>query len=148
MRKTQKVAIVGGTVATLMAGGIAYAAWTSEGSGTGTATAGSAVTLGVDGNDISGLYPTGTFAATVKVTNPNPYKVTLSSLDFTGATTTAAGCDASTVTVADLTGLSEELGANGGDHTFAVEVSMSNDATDECQGATFELNYTAHGASS
>ena len=64
------------------------------------------------------------------------------------ATTTAAGCDASTVTVADLTGLSEELGANGGDHTFAVEVSMSNDATDECQGATFELNYTAHGASS
>jgi len=148
MRKTQKIAIVGGTVGILMAGGIAYAAWTSEGSGTGTATAGSAVDLVVEGNSISDIYPTGTFPATVKVTNPNPYNVTISSLDFTSASTTASGCDASTVTVADLTGLSEVLTANGGDHTFAVQVSMSNDATDECQGAEFTLNYTAHGASS
>jgi hypothetical protein len=148
MRKTKKIAIVGGTVGVLMTAGVAYAAWTSEGSGTGTATAGTAVELVVAGNDITDIYPTGTFPATVTVTNPNPYKVTISGIDFTGATTTAAGCDADTVTVADLTGLSEELDANGGDHTFAVDVSMSNDATDECQGATFELSYTASGASS
>jgi len=148
MRKTQKIAIVGGTVGILMAGGVAYAAWTSEGSGTGTAKAGSAVALDVAGNDITDIYPTGSFPATVKVTNPNPYAVTLSSVDFTGASTTAVGCDASVVDVADLTGLSQVLDANGGDHTFAVTVTMSNDATDACQGATFELDYTAHGASS
>jgi hypothetical protein len=148
MRKTQKIAIVGGTVGILMAGGVAYAAWTAEGSGHGTAKGGTAITLGVEGNDISDIYPTGSFPATVKVTNPNPYAVTLSSVDFTGATTTAVGCDASTVDVADLTGLTQVLDANGGDHTFAVTVTMSNDATDECQGATFELAYTAHGASS
>ena len=148
MRKTQKTAVVGGTVAVLLAGGVAFAAWTSTGSGTGSATAGSAVELTVAGNEATGLYPTGTVAGTVTVTNPNPYAVTISSIDFTGATTEADGCEASTVTVADLSGLSEVLTASGGDHTFAVEVSMSNDATDECQGATFELNYTAHGQSS
>jgi hypothetical protein len=148
MRKIQKTAIVGGAVATLMAGGVAFAAWTSTGSGTGTAKGGTAVALQVQGNDISDIYPTGTFPATVKVTNPNPYDVTMSSLDFTSASTTAAGCDASTVTVGDLTDLSDVLTANGGDHTYAVQVSMSNDATDACQGATFTLSYTAHGASS
>lgn len=148
MRKTQKIAIVGGTVGVLMAGGIAFAAWTSTGSGFGTATAGTAVVLGVQGDDITGIYPTGTFDATVTVTNPNPYDVTIASLEFDGASTTAVGCDASTVTVDDLTGLSQVITSGGGTHVFDVEVSMSNDATDECQGAEFQLDYTASGASS
>jgi hypothetical protein len=151
MRKTQKIAIVGGTVAVLFAGGVAYAAWTSSGSGTGSATAGSAVDLNVSGDPVSSLYPTVDLPATVDITNPNPYNVTLSSLDFTGATVDLghSTCDPSTVTVADLTGLSDVVQANGANTiTKDVTVSMSNAATDACQGATFTLSYTAHGASS
>lgn len=150
MRKSQKIAVVGGTVATLVAGGVAFAAWTSTGSGTGTATAGSAVALTVAGNDVSGLYPTVSVPATVKVTNPNPYAVTLASLSFTGATADSAhsGCNASSVTVGTLSNLSDVVAANGGSVTKNVTVSMSNAANDACQGATFTLAYTAAGASS
>ena len=148
MRKSQKTAVVGGAVAALFVGGVAFAAWTSTGTGTGTATAGQAVNLVVEGNSIAGLYPTGEFPATVKVTNSNPYDVTLSGLDFTGATSDKPGCNASSVTVADLTGLSDVVAKNGGEVTKDVVVSMSNGANDDCQGAVFTLSYTANGASS
>ena len=148
MRKSQKSAVVIGSVVAITGAGIAFAAWTSTGTGTGSATAGEAVNLVVEGNDISGLYPTGTFPATVEITNPNPYDVTLSSLDFTGAEADKAGCDASRVTVVDLTGLSDVVVKDDGSVTKNVVVSMSNDAVDACQNAVFTLSYTASGASS
>lgn len=148
MRKSQKTAVVAGTIVAITGAGIAFAAWTSTGSGTGTATAGSAVNLVVEGDDITGLYPTGTFPATVTITNPNPYDVTLSGLAFTGATADKAACNAASVTVADLTGLSDVVAKNDGSVMKDVTVSMSNAAVDACQGAVFTLNYTASGASS
>jgi hypothetical protein len=151
MRRIQKISIVGGTVGVLMAGGIAYAAWTSEGQGTGSAIAGSATDLNVSSAEVSGLYPTVSIPAVVDITNPNPYDVTLSSLEFTGATADAghSTCNAGSVTVADLTALSDVVQKDSGNIVHKdVVVTMSNAATDACQGATFTLHYTANGASS
>jgi hypothetical protein len=149
MRRIQKISIVGGTVGVLMAGGIAYAAWTSEGTGTGAVEAGSAVNLAIAPAPISGLYPSNTVTQVVKVTNPNPYAVTLSDLTPNNATITSnhAGCFATSVTAATVADTSV-LAANGGHTDIPVTVSMDNTANDPCQGATFTISYTAHGQSS
>jgi hypothetical protein len=144
---TRRTAIVAATVAGLAVTGVAFAAWTSTGTGTATATAGHAQNLVVDGaDDVTGLFPTGSVTVPVTVTNPNPYKVKLSSLTFDSATTTKAGCDASVVT-APSQSPTNELAANNGSATIDVTVSMSNAAANECQGAAFTLNFTATGAS-
>jgi hypothetical protein len=144
---TRRTAIVTTVVAGLAVTGVAFAAWTSTGTGTGTATAGQSKSLVVEGANVTGLFPTGSVTVPVTVTNPNPYQVALSSLDFDSATTTAPGCDASVVTAPDKTGLSNVLAADTGKATLDFTVSMSNDASDACQGAAFTLTFNATGAS-
>jgi hypothetical protein len=144
---TRRTAIVTTIVAGLAVTGVAFAAWTSTGTGTATASAGNAKSLVVEGADVNGLFPTGSVTVPVTVTNPNDYKIALSSLEFTGASTTQAGCDASVVTAPSKSGLTDVLGANGGSATLDFTVSMSNAAADACQGASFTLGFTATGAS-
>ena len=146
MRKNLKRSmIVGGLVAGLMGAGVALAAWTSTGSGTATATAGSAKSLQVASTPATGLFPTGSVTVPVTVTNPNPYKVALSAVEFTGITTDKTGCSASTVTGTDLTGLSGAANviAPSGSVTKDVTVTMSNAAENACQGANFNLTLRA-----
>ena len=133
--------IVGGVVTGLMGAGIAFAAWTSTGSGSATATAGSAKSLQVATSPATGLYPTGSVTVPVTVTNPNPYKVALSSIEFTGISTDKTGCSAGAVTGTDLTGLSGAANviAPSGSVTKELTVSMSNAAENACQGASFNL---------
>lgn len=149
MRKTQKIAIVGGTVGVLMAGGIAFAAWTSTGSGTGTATAGTDSGIVVDGNDVSGLFPTGSKDITVTVTNSNPYAVDLDSLTADSVTVDAthgdAGCvvtDIVTADSGDYLASADRIAANGAFITRDLTVHMDADAADACKGATFTVSYT------
>jgi hypothetical protein len=153
MRKIQKTALVGGTVATLMVGGVAFAAWTSTGTGTGDVTAGEAVNLGVSGATIGDLFPSNDVTQTVTVTNPNPYPVTLSSIQYisTAVDSAHSGCNVSSVTAADTPDTSVVAAKTGGVDGSAdvdVVVSMDNTAYDACQGATFTITYTAHGQSS
>jgi hypothetical protein len=144
---TRRTAIVTAIVAGLAVTGVAFAAWTSTGTGTGTAAAGQSKNLVVEGASVTGLFPTGSVTVPVTVTNDNPYKVALTSLDFVGATASASGCDASVVTAPDQSGLTNVLSANGGKATLPFTVSMSNAAADACQGASFELTFNATGAS-
>ena len=137
--------IVGGTVAGLMGAGVAFAAWTSTGTGTATATAGSAKSLQVTTSPVTGLFPTGSVTVPVTVTNPNPYKVALSSLEFAGVTADKTGCSASAVTGVDLTGLTGAANviAPAGSLTKDLTVTMSNAAENACQGASFDLTVRA-----
>ena len=142
--------IVGGTVAGLMGAGVAFAAWTSTGTGTATATADSAKSLQVTTSPVTGLYPTGSVTVPVTVSNPNPYKVALSALEFTGVTTDKTGCSAGTVTGTDLSGLAGAANviAPSGSLTKNVTVTMSNAAENACQGASFNLTVRATADSS
>ena len=158
MRKTQKTAVVGGSLVALMAAGVAFAAWTSTGSGQGDATADYTTTdLVVTVGDVSGLYPTGEFNVPFTVTNNNDYNVTLASVTLDSvtvdATHGAAGCAASSV-VSAATGPSGSLvdtdvaatGTPTASRNFPI--TMLNSASEACKGATFTLTLTASGASS
>jgi hypothetical protein len=149
MRKIQKTAIVGGAVATLMAGGVAFAAWTSTGLGSGTVTASSVADITVDGNDVSGLFPTGTKDITVTVTNNNPYAVDLDSIVADSVTvdsaSATAGCVVTGVVTADSGNYSvsaDRIAANGAFIQRDLTVHMAANADDGCKGAIFTVNYT------
>jgi hypothetical protein len=131
----------------LMAGTVAFAAWTSNGTGVGTATAGTAKNLTIGVTNVAGLYPTGSFNVPFTVTNPNAYAVTLSEVQLQSVTVDKPGCTAGVVTGADLTD-TDVIPAGGTSASRNFSISMSNAAEDACQGAVFTLTLKALGASS
>ena len=142
MRTSKRGLVVGGAVAAVTGVGVAFAAWTSTGTGAGTATAATAKNLTVTAGSPTGLYPTGTVTMPVTVTNNNPYKVQLDTIDFVDATSSAPECTASAVTSAGGSYQNVFL-APGGSVSKDLTVSMSNNAEDACQGASFTLRYLA-----
>jgi hypothetical protein len=151
MRKTQKLAIVGGTVGVLMAGGVAFAAWTSTGSGDGSATAGSQTGLVVTGGTaVDSLYPTTSVTFPVTVSNKNPYAVQIRSLayDADDSSSNVSGCTVDDVDV-QLDDAVGDVIAAGSSSTptdsaaYTATVTMDADAAPECQGATFTFNFDA-----
>ena len=148
MRNLKRSSIIGTVLALLLGAGVAFAAWTSTGLGSGTATATDAKDLVVTASSPTGLYPTGNVTVSVTVANPNPYKVELESIEFLSATTTAVDCDPTVLSAVDLTDLGDVLPANSVTPVSNdVVVSMSNAATDECQDAEFTVNFRATGSS-
>jgi hypothetical protein len=151
MRKTKKIAVVGGTVGILMAGGVAFAAWTSTGNDTGSVAAGHQVDLGVEVGTATDLQPTLTRTITVKVTNNNKYPVAVDSVVFKSADSSVSGgdgigCSLDDIVVHPVTTSSDYLAPSGdaGDNTtYQADVEMIADASPDCQNATFNLNYAA-----
>lgn len=141
----------------LMAGGVAFAAWSSTARNPGRAGAVTAIDLTV--NAVSGtadLFP-GTTQGDVffTITNPNPYPVVFTAMEPGGAITNttagdAAACPPSHVTLASATGLSLTVAASSTSGTLTIPnvVSMALAAPDGCQGKTFEIPMTLTGASS
>lgn len=148
--------VVGGSLV-----GVAIAAWTTGGSGSGQASAGTAATLTISaGSPTSSLYPNGSADVAATISNPNPYKVHISSIAL-GAVTVDAGhssCNGSSSVTGG--GTAQTNGGNGWDVPaksggtngslnldLANAISMDNTANDACQGATFTVALTATGAS-
>jgi hypothetical protein len=149
------ILLIGGSVI-----GVAIAAWTSGGSGSGQATAGSATSMTISaGTPSSSLYPTASADVAASISNPNPYKVHVSSISLGTVSVDGghSGCNTSSVTVTspqDNGGAGWDVspksgGVNGSLNVdLANAISMSNAANDSCQGATFTVALTATGASS
>jgi hypothetical protein len=143
----------------LIAVGVAIAAWTTGGSGSGQASAGTAATMSISaGTPSSSLYPTASADVAAVISNPNPYKVHVSSIALGAISVDAghSGCNTASVSVTspqDNTGSGWDAPAKSGgiDGTVNVDmtnaISMSNAANDSCQGATFTVALTATGAS-
>jgi hypothetical protein len=148
--------LAGVVVAGLVAGGIAFAAWSSSPTGAGRSQARTAVDLTV--NAVTGaadLYP-GTTQGDVHFTlnNPNPYPVVFTSMAPAGPITNsvagdAAACPPAHVTLTGATGLSLTVAANSTSPTLTIPdvVSMALAAPDGCQGKSFEIPMTLTGAS-
>jgi hypothetical protein len=152
-RKRKAIVLVG-VVAAAVAAGVAYAAWTASGSGSGYAKAGSAqvlTTLDASAVTSASLYPGATGSMTLKVNNQNPYPVRITSVTGNGTITSdkGAACDASTgVTFTNQTGLALDVPASSNaTFTLAGAVSMSNASDNSCQGAVFTIPVTLSGAS-
>ncbi|MFM8999299.1 MAG: hypothetical protein ACKOKE_04425 [Actinomycetota bacterium] len=148
-RVLRAIGAIGIGTGALLALGIAYAAWTATGSGSGASEATTALALStVDATALTSaqLYPGGTGDLTVKIHNPNPFGVTVRSIQPNGAITSdrGAACTASTgLSFTGRTGLTEAIPANGTvTVTLAGAVSMDGSSDDTCQGATFTVPVT------
>ena len=134
--------------------GASYAAWTTNGTGTASAQAGTATPLTTSAAAVTTgvLYPNGP-AGDVKITvnNPNPYPVTITQIAGTGTVTATGGTGTCTVTGVSLTTQNGSFAVPAGDSatfTFAGAAAMSALSQDGCQGATFAIGVTLAGASS
>lgn len=146
-----------------LAGSIAFAAWTATGSGSGytkATTASALSTVDVSASTSAQLYPGGTSDVKIRISNPNPYPVLVTSVvgvaGPSGAITSdkGAACDASTgVSFTDQTGQSiaepAAVGAVPGtaNVTFTGAAAMDNTSDNTCQGAVFTIPVTLSGRS-
>jgi hypothetical protein len=154
MRIRKPLAAVAISVATVTAAGVAFAAWNADGSGTATVAGKTASRLQVSNAAITdALFPGGTSNLSVKVKNPNPYPVTVTSITndtsaaITVATLAGATCAASNVSFTNQT-VNVPIAVNAEVTITVPGVKMIGNAEDGCQGATFSFPVVAAGASS
>lgn len=148
---TASVAVVG----LLVVAAVGYAYWTSGGSGTGSATAGSTANLTVvQTTTLSAMYP-GDSPQTISGTfnNPNPGPAYVGTVTAAiGSVTKAGGAPAGTCNATDFTLASATMTVNAevpagsaqGAWTGAT-LQFNNKAgtnQDACKGATVGLTYT------
>ncbi|HEY3464763.1 MAG TPA: hypothetical protein VGL47_06495 [Amycolatopsis sp.] len=153
----RRVLVVTTVVGATLGGGIAVAAWTSSGSGTATAKAGTATapTTGtVDASAITTglLYPGALGTAKLLVNNPNPYPVVVTRVAAgTGAPTGSGGigpCTATGISWRDQTPQTPVAAGGNATITLPDAVAMASTVDDGCQGAVFSIPVTVTVASS
>ena len=134
-------------VAVLLTAALTFGSWavgSSAGNGYSKAVTAQNVTLSdASASTTAQLYPGGTGDLVIKVTNPNVFTVTVTSVTGAGTITSdkGAACNASTgVTFTNATGLSQAVPA-GQTVTFSVagKVAMSTASDNSCQGALFTV---------
>ena len=145
MRKISKrTAVVLGIAGVVVVTGVAYAAWTSTGAGSGSVTS-TTVQASVISSDSTGtpLYPGAAKTFTVKITNPNAYAVVVNTIS-TGSSDAVNGCAAGSVLSDAFSATSPNpvvlAGATG---TYTLTAHMIADPSNACQGQTFTLPLTA-----
>jgi hypothetical protein len=143
--------------------GLVYAAWTTNGTGSGYAKAGTAQalsTVDVSASTSATLYPGGPAGdVLIKISNPNPYPVTVTGVSLNGtngdiaADSGHSGCTTTGVSFTNQTGLSIGVPAKSGSTngeaqaTLTGAASMSNASLNACQGAVFTIPVTISGTS-
>ena len=143
MRKISKrAAIVLGAAGVVVVAGVAYAAWTSTGAGSGSVTATTAVNSVIQPGTGTGLYPGGSTSFTVTIDNPNDYPVKVDSISTgTSDAVPNSTCAANTVT-SDASPNAGTIAARGS-ATFTLQAHMIANPDNACQGKTFTLPLTA-----
>lgn len=141
MRK--RTAVIAGIAVLAIGGGVAYAAWSSTGAGSGTVgskTSVASVITPVAGT--TGLYPGGSVDFQVTISNPNDYPVKVTSIAAGASDETVDGCLAGTVTSAAVSNPTGTIDA-GQSGTYTLQATMKADAADNCKSQTFSLPLTA-----
>ncbi len=136
-----------------LAAGLAFAAWTSDGTGSGTARAttstDSVITAGTGAAD---LLPGAVKTVTVTVSNPNSYPVVVNSISAGSSPLVNVSCAAGTVTSderpTDAAGLVQSDGSSrrivaDGSGTYTITTRMLPSAVDACKSQAFNLPLTA-----
>src|SRR6187399_2764340 len=126
--KKRNVIAVSMTLIVMTAVGFVYAAWTTNGSGSGYAKAGSSQTLStVDVSASTGatLYPGVTGDVKLQISNPNPYNVRVTAVSGNGAITADAGHSGCTTTGVTFTNQS----------SLTIDIPASSSTTSTLSGA-------------
>ena len=124
-----------------------YAYWRTSGSGSGTASVGTAsnvTLLAASGTPTSLLSPGGSADLLVTLNNPNSYAVTIVGAAQNGTVTAVggSGCTTSGVSVPTQSGLT--ISVASGTHTVTISngALMSSSSDSGCQGASFQIPVT------
>jgi hypothetical protein len=136
--------------------GIAWAAWTVSGAGTGAGAATVAQSLTVTALTPSGaaatLYPGGPAGSVYfQVANPNPFAVTITGLTW-GTPTSAftTGCPNANISLdaSAPTTVSISVPANATAATYSIPnvLDLAHSAPNGCQGVAFNIPVTVTGA--
>ncbi len=142
------------TLIVMSAVGFVYAAWTTNGSGSGYAKAGTSqalTTVDVSASTTATLYPGVSGDVKIEIGNPNPYNVRVTAISGNGTITPDAGhsgCTTTGVTFTDQSSLTIDIAASSSTTTTLTgAASMSNASLNACQGATFTIPVSLTGAS-
>jgi hypothetical protein len=145
------------TIVVLAAAALVYAAWTTNGSGSGYAKAGTSQalsTIDVSASTTASLYPGTTGDVLIKVSNPNGYAVRVTGVSLNGTNSditpdgSHSGCTTTGVSFTNQSSLAIDVAANSATQaTLSGAASMSNASLNACQGAVFTIPVTLTGAS-
>lgn len=141
----KKLVVATGVVAGMLTAGVAWAAWTANGTGSGYAKASQAqavTTADASSSTAAELYPGASGDVKITVVNPNAFPVRVTNVDGDGAITSdkGAACDASTgVTFDDQTGTYDVAADTSSTFTLPGAAHMSNASDNSCQGAVFTI---------
>ena len=141
-----KLALALTALTVTVAGGVTLGNWAVSGSGNAYAKAKTAEALTLadaSASTTAQLYPGGTGDVKLRVTNANPFDVTITGVSGNGAITSDKGsaCNASTgVSFTSQNSLTLSLAA-GASTTFTLTgaATMSNASDNSCQGALFTI---------
>lgn len=149
MTRGKKRALVAAVVAglALIAAIAGYAYWTTTGSGTGSAAAGTTTAVTLHASFTDGIYPGGTRSVSFTADSTNPGSVRVGTVHLASVTFDAghSGCSAADFTMpdvvenADVPNGSGTALPNNGTLTFADTASNQ----DACKNATITLNLTS-----
>lgn len=156
--RIRKSLVAGAAVvaAALIGGGVAYATWSTTGSGTGSALADTAQPVTVSAVALSSstasLYPGGPAGNVYfTISNPNPYPIKITGIAWgTPTSSDPTACASSLISVdsgAPTSGLNLQVAANTTSAAFEVNsvLDLSSSAADACQGNGFSVPVTLSG---
>jgi hypothetical protein len=150
LTRTGTIVVAGTATLALASGGVAFAYWTSSGSSTGTAAAGttSSVTIVQTLPAITGLYPGGTGKTiNINITNPNSSAVTLAGVTATVSGTSDPGCTAADFSISGPVYAGGVIAGGATIPASGATISMLDRALvnqDACKGATISLAFAAN----
>lgn len=152
MRLRHALAATGAVVGATLAANVAFAAWTTSGTGSGSAQATSAVALTTTAATTTAqLFPGASGDLKITVKNDNGYPVRVTDVTGSGAITSdkGAACDAATgVTLTDQHSQALDIAANSSaTFTLSGVLHMANASDNSCQGAVFTVPVSLAGAS-
>lgn len=138
----KRVLTVVAALAVFLGAGVAFAAWTTNGTGSGYAKARTAQALTTSSiAAVEGLYPGGAGNVKLSINNPNPYTVSLSAINGTGSGITSGNstCDASNSVSFTNQNSGWNLLPGDNEITLTNAALMSTGSVDACQGLTFTI---------
>lgn len=150
------IGIATATAAVALGGGIAFALWNVTGSGSGAGAGATAVSLTVNPATPSGananIFPGGPPGAVYfTVTNPNPFPVSLTGLNWGGVTSTLTGsCASSNVSIdanapTSMSAVAVAAGATSPLISVNGVIDMASTAPPGCQAVAFDAVLTVTG---
>lgn len=150
MRISHRLAVLGAGTALVATAGVAFAAWTVDGSGTGAATTATASDLTVVAESVdTGIYPGGPAGGVgFKVTNPNPFDVRLTSLSYGALGTGGSACAAANVSIAPTAPTTVDILVPAGQtvsRTVGGVLQLGAAADDSCQGVPLTVGLSFSG---